>query len=302
MHMIEHSKSSLGKGEEKAVLRVIKSNFLAEGEEVRKFEGEVSDFIGCKGGVAVSSGTLALHMALLALKVGPDDEVIIPSYSCRSILNSIFYCGATPKLCDVNRSDYNISFNDAKNKITRRTKAIIVPHMFGCPAEINRFKELSVNIIEDCAHSIGAEYRGKKLGAWGDLSVFSFEGTKYIVTGEGGMVTANSDLLLDRLRKLKEPDSFDFKAKYTYRMTNLQAAIGREQLSRLNYFIKKRRKIAKIYSKAFSKLDIDLPQELINGRHIYHRYMIMIKKDINLFMRQCYKKGIKVKQPRKPHP
>ncbi len=302
MDMIEHSRSTIGIREEKAALRVIRSNFLAEGEEVRKFEHELSDYIGAKGGVAVSTGTLALHLALLALRVGAGDEVIIPSYSCRSLLNSVIYCGAIPKLCDVSREDYNISFNDAKVKISRRTKAIIVPHMFGYPAQIDRFKELGVNVIEDCAHSIGADYKGRKLGRWGDLSIFSFEGTKYIVTGEGGMVLANSRPLLDRLKKLKEPNSLDFKAKYTYRMTNLQAAIGREQLSRLPFFIKKRREIAKRYTRVFSKLDIAVPQELIHNTHIYHRYMIQIKSDIDAFMQRCYRKGVKVKQPVKPYP
>jgi len=300
--MIEHSKPTIGQEEKQAVINVIKTNYLAEGGIVKKFEEELSNYIGCKGGVATSTGTLALHLALMSLKTKEDDEIIAPSYVCRSVLNAILYSGAKPILCDVNRQDYNISFDEVKKKITKKTKAVIIPHMFGCPAEIDKFKGLGIYIIEDCANSIGSEYKGKKIGSWGGLSIFSFEGTKYIVTGEGGMVLANSARLLDRIRRLKEPDSLHYKAKYTYRMTNMQAAIGRVQLSRLDYFIKKRKEIAKIYTKAFSNLNIELPKEPLDGLHIFHRYMIKINGDITDFMKRCYKKGIKVKQPVKPYP
>jgi dTDP-4-amino-4,6-dideoxygalactose transaminase len=300
--IIEHSMPTIGKEEKEAIINVIKSKYLAEGTIVKKFEYELSKFIGAKGAIATSTGTLALHLALISLNITKDDKVIIPSYTCRAVLNAVLYIGAEPVLCDVNKEDYNISFDDVKKKITKKTRAIIIPHMFGCPAEIDKFKDLDIYIIEDCAHSIGAEYKGKKLGNWGDLSIFSFEGTKYIVTGEGGMVLANSNFLLDKLRQLKEPDSLDCKVKYTYRMTNLQAAIGRAQLLKLDYFIKKRREIAKIYTKAFSNLNIELPKEPLDGLHIFHRYMIKTNGDITNFMKRCYKKGVKVKQPVKPYP
>lgn len=278
--MIEHSKPTIGEEEQRVIVDVIKTNYLAEGKTVKEFEEELSNYIGARGGVATSTGTLALHLALMSLNIQKNDEIIAPSYVCRSVLNPILYCGARPVLCDVNIEDYNISFANAKKKLTPGTKAIIIPHMFGCPAEIDKFKELGIYIIEDCAHSVGAEYKGKKVGSWGDLSIFSFEGTKYIVTGEGGMVLANSNLLLNRLRKLKEPESFDYRVKYTYRMTDMQAAIGRVQLSRLGKFIKKRRKIAEIYTRAFAKFALELPKEPPYGLHIFHRYMIKIKRDI----------------------
>jgi len=300
--IIEHSKPTLGKEELYALKQVIATNYPAEGWAVRRFENSLNDYIGAKGAIATSTGTLALHLALLCLGIKPKDEVIVPSYVCRSVLNAVLYIGAKPVVCDVNIADYNISFRDAKTKMTQRTKAIIIAHMFGCPAEIDKFKDLGIPIIEDCAHSIGAEYKGKKVGNWGDLSIFSFEGTKYITTGEGGMVLANSKQLLEKLRKLKEPESFDDKIKYTYRMTNLQAAMGIAQLSKLKSFISKRRRIAKIYTQAFSNLNIELPKEPSEGLHIFHRYMIRIKGGIDQFMRCCYKKSIKVKQPVKPYP
>lgn len=301
-NIIEHSKPTIGKEERDAVLRVLKTSFLAEGQQVKQFEDEICSYIGAKGAVATSTGTLALHLALLSLGVGKNDHVIAPSYVCRSVLNAILYCGARPVLCDVNREDHNISFLLAKKKISGRTKAIIVAHMFGCPAEIDRFKTLGVPIIEDCAHSIGAEYRGRKVGSWGDLSIFSFEGTKYIVTGEGGMVVSNSSRLLKSLKALKKPESFDYKRKFTYRMTDLQAAIGRVQLSKLEYFIRKRNVIVSKYNDAFSCLDMELPQVASHGRHVFHRYMVKIKQDIHSFMKRCEKAGVKVKQPVKPYP
>ena len=300
--MIEHSRPTIGKEEEEAAVQVIRTAYLAEGKFVRRFEDELSGYIGAKGGVAVSTGTLALHLALVALGAGRGDEIIAPSYVCRSVLNAILYAGATPVLCDCNREDYNISFDAARRRVTRRTKAVIVPHMFGCPAQIDKFRQLGIYVIEDCAHSIGSEYKGRKTGSWGDLSVFSFEGTKYIVTGEGGMVTANSRNLLKRLKGLKEPDSRGPGIKHTYRMTDLQAAIGIAQLAKLESFIARRRKIAGIYVQSFRDLEIELPQASPGALHTFHRFMIKTRLDIAGFMKKCLKSGVKVKQPVKPLP
>ncbi|MFA5260754.1 MAG: DegT/DnrJ/EryC1/StrS family aminotransferase [Candidatus Omnitrophota bacterium] len=300
--MIEHSRPTLGQEEKKAVLKILASNYIAEGPEVHRFEDEVAAYIGSSGAVATSTGTLGLHLALLCLDLKPGGEIIIPSYTCRSVLNAILYCRAKPVLCDIDLDTYNLSVTDTQKKITNRTQAIIVPHMFGYPAPVGQFKKLGVPIIEDCAHALGTEYQGRKAGHWGDLALLSFEGTKYIVTGEGGMVLANSSRLLSRLRRLKERDSRDFLVKYTYRMTDLQAAIGRAQLIKLENFIKKRRAIANIYDKALTSVTEKHPMDCINGRHIYQRYMIQVRGNIRELMKQCLQKGIKVKQPVKPYP
>ncbi len=301
-NMIEHSMPTIGSEEEKAVINVIRSKYLAEGDVVAKFENELSRYIGCFGGVATGTGTQALHLALLSLGVSKGDEVIIPSYVCRAVLNAVLYTGAKPILCDVNSEDYNISFTEVKNKVSRRTKAIIVAHMYGRPAEVGKFKHYGIPIIEDCAHSIGAEYTGRRVGGWGDLSIFSFEGTKYLVAGEGGMVLTKNKNLLNRLQDLKEPDSLNNTVKYTYRMTNLQAAIGRVQLSRIGEFIKRRIEIARMYENSFARYALESPGEYQGKSHIFHRYMIKIKGNIHSFMKESYKKGIKVKQPVKPLP
>ncbi len=300
--MIEHSKPTLGPRERQALLKTLASNYIAEGQEVHCFENEVAAYIGSPGAVATSTGTLGLHLALLCLDMKPGAEIIIPSYTCRSVLNAVSYCRAKPVVCDVEIENYNLSFADVKKKMTARTQAIIVPHMFGCPAPIDHFKTLGVPLIEDCAHALGTEYKGRKAGCWGDLALLSFEGTKYIVTGEGGMVLANSARMLKRLRKLKEGDSPDLPAKYTYRMTDLQAAVGRVQLSRLEDFIKKRRSIARVYDKAFASVTERHPLAHIDGRHIYQRYMVQVRGNIRKLMEDCLRQGIKVKQPVKPYP
>ncbi len=300
--IIEHSMPTIGLAEEKAVINVIRSKYLAEGDVVAKFENELSRYIGCFGGVATGTGTQALHLALLSLGVSRGDEVVIPSYVCRAVLNAVLYTGAKPILCDVNSKDYNMSFSEVKNKISHRTKAIIVTHMYGCPAEVDKFKEYGIPIIEDCAHSVGAEYEGRRVGGLGDLSIFSFEGTKYLVAGEGGMVLARNKYLFNKLQGLKEPDSLNNTVKYTYRMTNLQAAIARVQLSRIGEFIKRRIEIAKMYENSFARYAFESPGKYQGKSHIFHRYMIKIKGNIHSFMKESYKKGIKVKQPVKPLP
>jgi dTDP-4-amino-4,6-dideoxygalactose transaminase len=298
--MIEHSKPTIGKPEKEAVLKVIDGGIIYEGNTVEKFENKLAETIGSRGAVAASTGTQALHLALLAIRLAPGDEIIIPNYVCRSVLNAVLYCGARPVLCDVDSDTYNIDFERAKKLLNRKTRAVIVAHMFGLPAEISRFRELGVYVIEDCAHSIGAKYHGRRAGSFGDLSVFSFEGTKYITTGEGGAVLANSAVLLNRLRRLKEPEARDCRIKYTSRMTNIQAAIGCVQLDRLPAFIKRRREIAAIYNSAFSGLPLGLPKVPPGRTHIFQRYMVKLEKCADKFMAYCFSKGVKVKRPVKP--
>ncbi len=302
LFMIEHSKPTVGKEEASALLRVIKSNFLAEGDVVREFEASLSAYSGGKGAVAASTGTLALHLALVALGVGKGDEVIVPSYVCRSILNAVWGVQARAVLCDVSRDDYNILPEEVKKKITRKTRAVIVPHMFGCPADLDALGRLGVPLIEDCAHAIGAEYKGRKVGSFGTLAVFSFEGTKYITTGEGGMVMANTALLLRRLRAIKAPDGLLAQVKHTFRMTNLQAAVGLSQLKKLDSFISCRQALAQAYARGLASCDFVLPQAFQDRKHIYQRFMVRLPGRADMLMKKCLSGGVKVKRPVKPHP
>jgi len=291
--MITHSKPSIEQDDIRAISEVLNSGQIAQGSMVDKFEREMSRFIGVREGVATNSGTSALHLALLALDIKEGDEVIIPSYVCTALLNAINYVHAKPVITDINTEDFNISASDIEKKIGEKTKAIIVPHMFGLAADIDELLNFGVPIIEDCAHSIGAAYKGKMVGSFGVISMFSFYATKMLATGEGGMAVSNSDGLLEKMRDLREYDfKSDYKVRYNYKMTDVQAALGLTQLSKLPTFIDKRKLISKYYSEEFSNLEVTLPTSKKHKEHIFYRYVIRINKDIKKCFDEFKKKGI----------
>ena len=220
---------------------------MVQGKKVLEFEAKVSRYLGVKAGVAVNSGTSALHLALLALNIGPGDEVMVPSFVCSALLNAVSYTGASARIVDVKADDFNISPVEVKKKLNKKVKAIIVPHMFGYPADLKELLSFGVPVIEDCAQSIGADYRGRKAGSFGVLSICSFYATKVMTTGEGGMVLSNQTKILDRIRDLRQYDhALNFQTRYNYKMTDFQAALGLSQLQRLPEFIKRRKQIAQI--------------------------------------------------------
>jgi dTDP-4-amino-4,6-dideoxygalactose transaminase len=273
--MIPHSRPTLTKENISAVSRVIKSGFISQGEAVERFESELAKYIGVKGGVAVSSGTSAIHLSLIALGVKEGDDVAMPSYVCPALLNAINYIGAKPLLIDINPDTYNISPSDLKRKLTKKARAVIVPHIFGLPADIEEIMAIGIPVIEDCAQSVGAKYKGKRVGSFGHCSIFSFYATKVMTTGEGGMVASNSDKILEKVRDLRDYDHKpNYIVRYNYKMTDIQAALGISQLKRLDSFIAKRRKIAKLYNKKFSDLGIAIPKANSESGHIYFRYVI----------------------------
>ncbi|MCX7982785.1 MAG: DegT/DnrJ/EryC1/StrS family aminotransferase [Syntrophales bacterium] len=295
--MIPHSRPFFDTADEEAVLKVIRSGHVAQGSEVEQFEKEMAAMIGVKHAVAVSSGTAALHLALLSLHIGGHDEVIIPSYVCTAVLNAVRYVGATPVVADINEQDFNLCPDEVTKKLSPRTKAIIVPHMFGLPAELDRLSHLGINIIEDCAQSLGSVYRGKMTGSLGRLSIFSFYATKVIATGEGGMVLTDEDNLAENLRELRDYDEKKTdKTRFNYKLTDLQAALGRSQLSKLHFFISRRREIAHMYHEVLRKGGFSLPQALEGRQHIYFRYCIQAEK-ADLFIGEMAAKGIKCRRP-----
>ena len=169
---IPHSRPTLGPAEMKAVSDVIASGYVAEGAIVQEFEQKFADYLNVKHAVATNSGTSALHLALLALEVGPGDEVIIPSYVCCALLNAVNYTGATPVLADIGPDTYNLEAADVKKRLTNKTKAIIVPHLFGKSADLDPLLKLDVPIIEDCARRWGAEYAQRPVGTFGLVSIY----------------------------------------------------------------------------------------------------------------------------------
>ncbi len=273
--MIFHSKPTLTKEDSSAVSKVINSGYISQGETVARFESELAKYIGVKGGAAVSSGTAAIHLSLIALGVKEGDYVAMPTYVCPALLNAINYVGANPLLIDINPDSYNISPVDLKKKLTKKTRAVIVPHIFGLPADIKDILSIGIPVIEDCAQSVGAAYNGKKVGSFGHCAIFSFYATKVMTTGEGGMVVSDSDKILEKIRDLREYDHKpNYIVRYNYKMTDLQAAIGISQLKRLDSFISRRRNIASSYTKRFSKIGISTPSVYPERGHIFFRYVI----------------------------
>jgi perosamine synthetase len=272
---IPHSLPTVGAEEAKGLQDVISSARIATGEEVEAFENALATYVGLKGAVATSSGTAALHLALLAVGVKEGDEVICPSFTCSAILNAIYHCRATPRIVDVDDATMNISLSATYRALGKKTAAIIVPHMFGNPVEaIDDFLALGPPIIEDCAQSLGAASKNKMTGSWGAVAIFSFYATKVITTGQGGMVASDNKSFLEQVRDLRQYDKKDdYLVRYNYCMTDFQGKMGLIQLEKLPSFLKKREERARLYDKYLQEIqEITMPQR--SG--IYYRYVVRI--------------------------
>lgn len=273
LSVIPHSRPTLGKEEIQCAAEVIESGHLAQGEKVREFESAFTQRLGINAAAAVSSGTAALHLTLLGMGIGAGDEVIMPSFVCSALLNAVHYTSATPVVADIQPHTCNLDPVDVKKRITARTRAIIVPHLFGLPADLEALCKLNVPIIEDCAQAVGGTYKNRPVGIFGQAAIFSFYATKVMTTGEGGMIVSGSKGLIDRVKDLREYDNCDeYKIRYNYKMTDIQAAIGLSQLEQLEAFIRHRRTIAEQYYREFKSTGFQLPPR--DAGHIYFRFVI----------------------------
>ena len=286
--MIYHSKPFIGSEEAEALKSAVLTGQLAQGEQVRALEEELARYIGVRGAVAVSSGTAGLHLALLASGVGSSDKVLMPSYVCTALLNAVNLCNAIPVICDVEPMTGNIDIDFLKNLPECENGNLILPHMFGSPAKIDRLSGLNLNIIEDCAQTLGTEVDGKNIGSIGKSSVFSFYATKVICAGEGGAVLSDSKEFIERVRDLREYDNRDdYKPRFNYKLTEMQAAIARIQLKKLDSFIERRRKIASLYDEAVKDSVFTLPAK--TGNEIFFRYILFtenVGSTIDFFRRR----------------
>jgi len=260
------SEPDIGELELRYVTEAVRSGWVSSiGPFVDRFEAQFARFCGVKHAIAVSNGTTALHVALLALGVGPGDEVIIPDLTFVATGNAVLYCGAKPVLADVSPDTWCIDPAAVERAITPRTKAVLPVHLYGHPADMDAILALArprnIAVIEDAAEAHGAKYRGRMVGGIGDIGCFSFYGNKILTTGEGGMVTTNDDHLASRVRFLKDHAMdphrryFHPEVGYNYRMTNLQAALGCAQLERAEELLAKRRRVMDAYREALSGLD-----------------------------------------------
>ncbi len=294
--IIPHSRPDLGAGELRRVAAVIRSGYLVQGPLVEAFEQAFARRMNVADAAAVSSGTAALHLVLLAMGIGPGDEVIIPSYVCTALLNAVQYVGASPVLADIEPATGNIDPRDVPKRITRRTRAIIVPHMFGLAADLDAITALGVPIIEDCAQAVGTTYNGRRVGRIGHAAVFSFYATKVMTTGEGGMVISDSKKLVARIRDLRSYDERPkYRVRYNYKMTDIQAALGLSQLEKLEKFIRQRRQIAEKYRTFMEPCGLQLPPQ--DPGHIYYRFVVGLMSNSDFLMAYLRQKGIMCARP-----
>jgi len=295
--VITHSKIVLEEEDLTSVIKVLRSGLLVQGKHVSSLEHNIASFIGVNHAVAVSSGTAALHLSLLSLGIGDGCEVILPSYVCTALLNAIKYVRATPVLVDIDSGTYNIKVESIKRAINNRTRAIIVPHMFGLPADIDSIVSLGIPVIEDCAQCVGAKLKGRYAGSFGLLSIFSFYATKMLGAGEGGMVLSNDRDLIETMRDLRDYDEKEtYTVRYNYKLTDIQAALAESQLQKLPSFIEKRKEIARVYNDGLKGLRVSLPVVPEGREHIYYRYVIIPENPLK-FMEEMRKRGIQCRRP-----
>jgi len=295
--LIRHSHPALDEAEEYALRGVLASGHLAQGPQVAVFEEEVGRFLTLPPGVATSSGTAALHLALLSLGVGPGDEVLLPAYVCTAPLLAVSYAGAVPVLVDVDPTTGNMDPLDLKKRLTRRSKAIIVVHLFGMPAAVKEFLAPGLPVIEDCAQALGAWQQEGKVGTFGDLAMCSFSATKLITTGEGGMLLGRDKSLLERARDLREYDKKDtFAVRFNYKMTDIQAAMGRVQLGKLGRFLSKREALAEVYTARLAASSRCILPPHTQGR-IYYRYVVSLPQSPAVLIPRLFDRGVETARP-----
>jgi perosamine synthetase len=292
--MIPVNEPVLDGNELKYLTECISSGWISsEGPFVRKFEEQVAERVNRKFGVAVANGSVALEAAFTAIGLNKGDEVILPTFTIISCIAPIVRLGAIPVLVDANPFTWNMDVDQIESKITSRTKAILVVHIYGLPCELDSImtlaKKYNLKVIEDAAEAIGQTYKGKPCGSFGDISVLSFYPNKHITTGEGGMILTNNEFLAKRCRELRNlcfvpPRRFlHEELGWNFRMTNLQAAVGVAQLERLDEFIVKKREIGDWYNEFLGEtgLLIQRPMERTDyALNIYWVYSIVLKSEV----------------------
>lgn len=295
MSFIPVNEPLLNGNEKKYLCECIDTGWISsEGPFVKKFEEKMSETVSRKYGIAVTNGTAALEIAIQALGIKAGDEVIIPTFTIISCAEAVTRVGAKPVLVDCDKRTFNICAADIEKKITNKTKAVMVVHIYGLPVDMDPVLELvekhGLYLIEDAAEMHGQTYKGRPCGSFGNISVFSFYPNKHITTGEGGMLVCDDDDLAERCRSIRNL-CFQKSKRYVheelsgnYRFTNLQAAVGLAQLERLPEFVEKKRNMGKLYTEMLSDVKgITLPiEETEYAQNIYWVYGIVINDDVDI--------------------
>lgn len=299
---------SLTGNERKYVMDCLDSSWISsKGEYINKFESGLANYLDVKHATAVCNGTVALHLALIALGIGEGDEVIVPTLTYIASVNAIAYTGATPIFVDSLADSWQMNPADLRRKITANTKAVMCVHLYGHPCDMDSIvpiaREHDLFIVEDCAESLGSLYKGKHTGTFGDIATFSFYGNKTITTGEGGMVVTNDETLHDRCVHFKGQGLAKHRQYwhdvigYNYRMTNICAAIGLAQLEQVDTFLTKKQQIASWYREGLSGSCLTFHEPVGDIYHAYWMCSVLVPdaKDRDALRSHLEKQGIETR-------
>jgi len=289
--MIPVAAPIMGEKELEYVTDCVRSGWVSSlGEYVKRFETGFAAYCGVSHGVATHNGTVALHLTLTALGIGPGDEVVIPTLTFVATANAVSYTGATPVFVDSEEESWNIDPQAVASAITPRTRAIIAVHLYGHPAQMEPLQQLAakhdVSLIEDAAEAHGAKYRGQRTGSLGDVAMFSFYGNKIITTGEGGMIVTDDHALIERClflenqaKSISDP-YYHSEIGYNYRMTNMQAALGVAQLERIDEFIAARLRNAAHYRERLSGVPgLVMPPQADWAQNVYWMFSVLVEPE-----------------------
>ncbi|QQP13275.1 UDP-4-amino-4,6-dideoxy-N-acetyl-beta-L-altrosamine transaminase [Lysinibacillus agricola] len=287
---------SIDEDDIEVVVETLRSPFLTQGPKIKQFEQAIADYVGAQYAVAFCNGTAALHAACYAAGIGEGDEVITSPITFAASANCVRYVGGTVVFADIDANTYNIDPAEIRKKVTPNTKAIIPVDFTGQPADMDTIMEIArennLVVIEDGAHSFGAEYKGKKVGTQADMTMFSFHPVKPITTAEGGIIVTNNEEYYQKLQLFRSHgiEQTEYSADqggwyyemtdlgYNYRMTDLQAALGLSQMAKIDTFIQQRREIAAFYTEAFQDIEgIIVPQQLEGTNSGWHLYMLQLE-------------------------
>jgi len=297
--------------DKKIINKTLSQSMLTLGPQLEKFEADFCKYSKSKYAVAVSNCTAALHLSLMALGIGKDDEVIIPDLTFVADANAVLACNAKPVVADINKENFFLSISNVKKNITKKTKAIIPVHIYGQVCNIEEILDLAedhnLKVVEDCAHAVGTFHKSKHVGTLGNTGCFSFYPTKNITTAEGGMVTTNSKEIAEKVRQLRShgmtkslksrysseyPWVFDIiEPGYNYRLDEIRSALGVTQLKRIKKINELRKKASLYYHKNLQNIPGILLPDMVNDKsHSYHLYTIRVTKPFKLSRNQLYKK------------
>ncbi len=284
-----------------AVIDVLRSPYLTTGPKIKEFEDEFAKYSGAKYAVAVSNGTAALHAAMFAAGIGAGDEVITTPMTFAASANCVLYMGATPVFADIDPETYNIDLKEIERHITSRTRAIIPVHYTGQPCEMDEIhgvaKKHGLAVVEDAAHALGAEYKGRRVGGLSDMTTFSFHPVKHITSGEGGMITTNDSALYRQLvlfrthgitrdaeLMLRNDGPWYYEMNnlgYNSRLTDVQAALGKTQLAKIEQFLKLRKKYVDMYNEGFLDFaELIIPFQKAGTKSAWHLYVIQLRTEM----------------------